>query len=73
MNFTTKKISELIEFLQGGCDTLDEGVVAVLGDEYDATDLSIPNLTQIDQDIFLCDTCGWWFEICEESENCGDE
>ncbi len=26
---------------------------------------------RLDDEIFSCETCGWWCEKSEESENCG--
>lgn len=68
MNFSNKKINELIEYLQGSCDTLDEGVNVILGEEYSSEDLSKQNVEQIDNEIFLCSVCVWWFEVSEMSE-----
>lgn len=69
MNFKRDQIEELIQYLQGTCNSLDEGIVEVLGEDYDSMNLSSDNHNQIDNEIFLCETCGWWYELCEESEN----
>lgn len=70
--FTSAQIFELIEFLTGSCDTLDEGISSVLGEDYSESDLSKSNLEQIDGEIFLCDLCGWWYEVEEKTEHHGD-
>lgn len=72
MKFKNEQIENLIQFLQGSCKTLDEGVIEVLGDEYSASDLSPVNTAQIDEEIFLCEVCGWWFEVYEMSEDEND-
>lgn len=62
--------------LSGTCQMLS----AVL-DDYDALDLENhqPFLEYLDNEIFLCDGCGWWYPISEMSEtqaycnNCVEE
>ena len=66
-------IDLLIQNLQGTCNTLDE-VVSDLYPGMDETDLTEDDHSIIDNEIFLCDTCNWWCEICEscnEYEDCG--
>ena len=79
MSFTREQIEELIQYLQGTCNTLDGGVQTIMGEEYDDMDMSMENHDQLDMEIFLCDDCGWWYERCEECEEddgiceaCGD-
>ena len=67
MNFTKLQIDELVQYLQGSCETLDEGIITVLGKEYETSDLSNANVHQIDGEIFNCSICGWWFEVAEMS------
>lgn len=69
MSFSREEISELIEHLQGTCDTLDGAIQEVLGDDFSSEDLSDENHDQIDLEIFLCADCGWWCEISQESED----
>jgi len=56
-------VQQLVKDLQGTCndipDYLPEGM-----DEYDLTD---EDHEFIDQEIFHCTVCGWWYEISEES------
>lgn len=56
------KIQEKINELLGTCKTLN------------IEDFSIEELSLLDEQIFLCDTCGWWCEVEEQSENnnCSD-
>jgi len=49
-------IKETIEYLKGTCNTLDD------------EDFTIEELTLLDDEIFLCDICNWWCEVCEMSE-----
>lgn len=57
-------IAQLVEDLQGTCgnisDHLPEGMV-----EEDLTD---DDHNYIDNEIFLCEQCGWWCETSEASE-----
>lgn len=70
----TKKISddqvqEIIETLQGTCDTLGGAVGEVCGDDYDENDLSQDQLGVIDNEIFECVECSWWCEISEIADD----
>lgn len=74
--FETEEIQKLIEYLQGSSNTLEEGIQAVLGSQYSSDDLTSDDFEQIYGEIFLCDDCGWWCELVDESEdnpgNCND-
>lgn len=80
MNDTNKRLikpegfdmNEVIEYLQGGCKTLSEGLEGLY--EIDEAALSKEDLEAIDQEIFNCSGCGWWFEISEQQDEgmCGD-
>lgn len=60
------RIEQIIEDLKGTCDSLD----GVCGNyDIDSMDLSIDELEQLDQEIFNCETCGWWCETSEMSED----
>ena len=58
---TDNQIDELIEYLQGSCKSLQEGVYACFELD-DIDDISQNQHFQIDNAIFLCDCCGWWCE-----------
>ncbi len=66
-----KQIQELIEYLQGTCKSLSEGLDAFDLEEDDLTD---EQRQTIDDEIFNCSKCGWWCEISQEvgSETCGE-
>ena len=68
-NFNTNK---LIESLQGTCMSIDDAISQEYTKAYDEgldeSSLTIEESQQIDMEIFNCETCGWWFERCEESE-----
>ena len=74
-NRTIINIQKLIETLQGTCLSMQEGVRMVCGGDVDEEQLTQEQHSEIDQEIFLCETCSWWFEIsdqCSETENCSD-
>ncbi len=58
-------IASIIEDLRGTCKSLYE-VVEEYGLEFDSLDDH--ELNEIDQNIFLCDWCGWWYESGEGDE-----
>lgn len=62
------EIEEIVDYLNGSCNTLDEACQFILGDEFDAMSLSKEEMEYIDERIFKCYDCDWWFESHEESE-----
>lgn len=62
-------VNELIETLQGSCDTLD----AALPDGMEFIDLTKDDHDRIDSEIFLCEQCGWWCEQSEANESDGGD
>jgi hypothetical protein len=66
------KIKELIECLMGTCKSFTDGCNDCGIEE---SEISEEEHEMIDNEIFLCDTCGWWLELSEMShdgENCLD-
>ena len=51
-----EELQQKIDELNGTCDYVDL-------DEWSSEDLQV-----LDEQIFQCDTCGWWCEVGEESE-----
>lgn len=71
-----KQLDEIIEYINGTCHTLDEVVNQITEGEFQESDLTEEQISKIDNEIFLCEECGWWDEIsdkCNETENCGGE
>lgn len=58
------RIEQLIDVLQETCKSLSEGC-NILG--FEEEDLSTEELEYLDSTLFLCDHCGWWCEIYEDS------
>lgn len=80
MTVTNEQVDELIAYLQGSCKSLDEGCNDVF--EQDEDVLTMEQIERIDQEIFKCAGCGWWYETAEESgsddsdlicNNCAEE
>lgn len=64
------RIQELIDTLQGTCKSLEQGCQDC---GFTEDSLTSSELEDLDAEIFLCESCGWWYERSEESErNEGD-
>ena len=63
---------KIISELQGTCNSLEDGIQSVMGEDKNSNNIPIEILEFIDMEIFLCETCGWWYEICERNLNCDD-
>lgn len=65
-------VQELIDYLEGTLHSLDEGLETCFPG-MDSTDLNTDDHQKIDDQIFCCETCGWWFTDSQDSEgNCSD-
>ena len=62
------EMEELIEYLQGSCNTLDDGLEALFNGE--VAELSEEGHAILDERIFNCTECGWW---CAQEENAAEE
>lgn len=63
-----KKLNRLIESIEGTCDSLDSVIEEIFGEGEDSATLDLEELEYIDDRIFECDCCGWWYAKCSESE-----
>lgn len=61
------QVKELAEYLLGTCNSIYDGF-AMIGVDKDR--VAAQSFDAIDAQIFLCDTCGWWYP---ESENSGQQ
>mgnify|MGYP000032380856 CR=1 FL=1 len=59
----TSTWSEIVNYLEGSCNSLDEALTAYNMEELrdDGTFLAF-----LDEQIFYCVACGWWCTIDEE-------
>ena len=62
-------ITALIEYLQGSCKSLQEGIRAISDEEFTEDDLTSADYEEIDNEIFECIECGWWHEVGDMSED----
>lgn len=67
-----KLIDEIIENTMGTCQSLEEHLEYF---DMEIDDLSMEELGYIDDSIFNCDCCGWWYDLgeisdCEHSTVC---
>lgn len=58
-------VFELIQSLQGTCMTIDNFLPEGMTED----DLTEADHTDIDNEIFKCETCDWWCEVCERVED----
>ena len=63
-----KLAEQIIDDLRGTCTPLYEAL-GYYG--WDEEDMSLDFFQTIDDAIFLCDTCGWWDEACNQYEDDG--
>ena len=56
---TIKRIDNLIYHLQGTCISFDEACEDL---NIDSNSLSIEELSELDNWVFQCDNCGWWYD-----------
>lgn len=59
-------VDKIIERLQGSCIGLEQACA-----EYgiNSSNLSFEDLAEIDNWIFYCDNCGWWYDVGDKSHN----
>ena len=62
-------IASIIDDLQGTCKSLCD-----VEEEYglEGGELDFHELNEIDQHIFLCDFCGWWYEVGDDCDYNGE-
>jgi len=64
-------INVIAETLQGTCDTL-QGAIEECYPGMSEEDMMADDHSALDQLIFLCTECGWWYEISENAETDDD-
>lgn len=69
MNVPRAKIDELVEYLQGTCNTLEQGMEICGIDPAFEDEIT----AAIDDEIFLCAGCGWWDEISACNDDSGEQ
>jgi REP element-mobilizing transposase RayT len=74
---TTEEIDQIIDFLQGSCNSLDVAIELCIEEDgvHGLSDIQndMELFNRIDHSIFECSQCGWWCEngdwITEEHPN----
>lgn len=61
--FVASRVRDLIDYLQGTCKSLEEGL-----EQMGISELTQDEHAVLDGEIFCCDTCSWWCEASEEAE-----
>lgn len=62
-------VCNITTYLLGSCKSMAEALAA---HGYDEDALTLEVLQAIDEEIFQCDGCGWWEEICDKNDLSGD-
>ena len=62
MKLTNQQINDIADILQGSCLSLEDGICAVLGDDATVDDLDLDDYYALDEVVFLCASCNWWYE-----------
>lgn len=58
---------KIVEYLQGTCNTLFEATRELYDKEIE--ELTPKQLSHIDDNIFNCQDCNWWFDVSEEADS----
>jgi len=64
-----KQANDVAHQLSGTIKSLEQGISEVLGEEFLHLEDNREFLLNIDDKIFTCVSCGWWYE---NSENAGE-
>lgn len=66
-------VQVIIDYLQGTGNDLDSSIAEFYPD-MTSLDLTEDDHSEIDNQIFLCYTCGWWCEVQDQNDdgNCVD-
>jgi len=68
------KMNELVEYLQGSCKSLEDGLRTVLDDDgADMNSMSLEDCRELDDKIFNCEICNWWCDVGNTSSKQPDD
>mgnify|MGYP006921460948 CR=1 FL=1 len=71
--WTTKLLDKLIANLEGSCDSMEDSIPEET--KLTEDDMTIKDLEYIDEHVYLCSDCGWWYENSgdqDEDNTCPD-
>ena len=60
-------VMSICEDLQGTCQSLMESC-----EKHNIDELEVIHLNWIEQEIYLCDACGWWYEAGDDCDYDGE-
>lgn len=66
--FNDRQINYIIATLQGTCGDLGSTIEELFNGELTEEDLTEDNHQTIENEIFRCEECGWWYESVSKSE-----
>lgn len=67
MSMEKKDIERLVDYLLGSCQSIDDATNALF--DCDSEMLNERDWELINDQIFCCENCGWWYEIGEICED----
>jgi hypothetical protein len=56
----TDKVRQMADNLRGTCESLEDA-------------LNIEECAELDEMVFCCDICGWWYDTGELAKNCPED
>lgn len=62
MKLSVEQMQQLIDYLQGTCMSVDEALMRLFDVDQCDIDNEMEMCEYLDQRIFLCVQCGWWYE-----------
>lgn len=69
---TPAQQNELIDSLRGTCQSIDSALSKMIDGPKTEADLTQEDHAAIDDQIFECESCGWWCEQGEQAEGHDD-
>lgn len=63
------EIKELSEYLNGTAQSLDDAIKSLWPNESGVDILSIEQTKELDELVFKCEVCDWWYDIYDIRNN----
>jgi len=63
-DYSDEQIDKLAHRLQGTCDSIEKALEEL---EFEK-EMTISDCNELDQKVFCCEVCEWWYEISEMDE-----
>ena len=68
MKLSQREMEEVVDYLQGTCMSIDEALYILLNTSQNDLENELEFCEYIDNRIFECVQCGWWYEAGEWTE-----